>query len=138
MKIIDFQKKGHLVRFWLGADDCDEYYGDDWDDCPYEHNAGPVYDEFVEGYVDLVFPFDAIVTEPSDDWHYNGNSPYCKDDMKARKCPCVVVVDKEAQETTWEDSYYYWAVADMPGVHKYFFGDPMEPSEGNRPVIVNL
>ena len=132
MKIIDFHAKGNIVRFWLGADDCDNYYGDDWDDRPYEHNAGPVYDEFVKDYVDVVFPFDALVVEPQDDWHYNGNSPYCKDDMKERMCPCVVVVSKEANENSWEDTYSYWAVSDAPGVHKFYFGDAMEAPESHR------
>lgn len=45
MKIIDFERKGNLVRFYLGDDDLEEWYGDDWNDTPYEHNAGQVYDE---------------------------------------------------------------------------------------------
>ena len=69
MKIIDFEKKGNLVRFWLGTDDCSDYWGDDWDDAPYEHNAGYVYSEYVTGYIDYVFPFETLVLEPCDDWH---------------------------------------------------------------------
>lgn len=30
MKIIDFERKGNLVRFYLGDDDLVEWYGDDW------------------------------------------------------------------------------------------------------------
>ena len=71
-KIIDFEVKGNVVRFYLGnkTDEWgwtnknykdrngntpdwlkpnDTYYGDDWDDVPYEHNAGLVYDKFVKG-----------------------------------------------------------------------------------------
>ena len=40
MKIIDFAKKGNVVRFFLGKDDLKEWWGDDWDDCPYEHKYG--------------------------------------------------------------------------------------------------
>ena len=134
MKIIDFAKKGNVVRFYLGADDCDDYYGDDWDDTPYEHNAGPVYDRFVEDYVDVVFPFDWIVMQPSEDWHYDGNTPYCKNDMKARHCPCIVAVSGEPQKTTWEDSYTYWAASDAPGVEKFYFGDRINPTE-NRLIL---
>ena len=47
MKIIDFDKKGNVVRFYLGKDDLNDYWGDDWNDVPYEHNAGTVYDEFI-------------------------------------------------------------------------------------------
>lgn len=136
MKIIDFEKKGNLVRFWLGDDDCVNYYGDDWDDAPYEHNAGTVYDEFVKGYVDVVFPFDSLVMEPRDDWKYQNNTPYCKDDMKDRVCPCIVVVDKAVQEKSWEDSYQYWAASQAKGTHRFFFGDKMEVPE-SKLIIMN-
>lgn len=138
MKIIDFGKKGNVVRFYLGADDCNDYYGDDWDDTPYEHNAGPVYDEFVEDYVDVVFPFGWSVMEPQDDWHYRGNSPYCKDDMKERMCPCVIAVKPELANDAWDDSYSCWATADNHGVVKYFFGDHMEAPEKHLVVIENV
>ena len=36
---------------WLEPSDI--YYGDDWDDAPYEHNAGTVYEWFVKGYIDI-------------------------------------------------------------------------------------
>ena len=40
-EIIDFERKGNVVRFYLGKNG--EQWGDDWDDAPYEHNAGKVY-----------------------------------------------------------------------------------------------
>lgn len=123
MKIIDFDKKGNLVRFWLGADDCSDYWGDDWDDAPYEHNAGCVYSEYVIGHVDYVFPFETLVLEPCDDWHYRDNTPYCKDDMKKKMCPCIVAVSKQALEQSYEDTFQFWATSDIPGVKKFFFGD---------------
>ena len=46
LKIIDFEKKGNVVRFYYGKDSLKEWYGDDWDDRPYEHNAGEVYHRF--------------------------------------------------------------------------------------------
>ena len=64
MKIIDFERKGNLVRFYLGDDDLVEWYGDDWGDTPYEHNAERVYDEYIKGYCDMMFPFDDLVLEP--------------------------------------------------------------------------
>lgn len=64
MKIIDFERKGNLVRFYLGDDDLVEWYGDDWNDTPYEHNAERVYDEYIKGYCDMMFPFDDLVLEP--------------------------------------------------------------------------
>ena len=47
-KIIDFERKGNIVRFYLGdVNNSNGYYGDDWDDVPYEHNAGKVYEQYV-------------------------------------------------------------------------------------------
>ena len=36
-KIIDFQRKGNVVRFFIGPDECNDYWGDDWDEveCPH-------------------------------------------------------------------------------------------------------
>lgn len=124
MKIIDFIKKGNVVRFFLGEDNLKNWYGDDWDDTPYEHNAGTVYDEYVSGKKDIAFPFDALVLEPSEDYSNNGNSSRCKDDMVARKVPCIIVVPKELQDN-WQDSFSYYVGCD--GILKFYFGDSMEP-----------
>jgi hypothetical protein len=64
MKIIDFERRGNVVRLYIGNDDLAEWWGDDWNDRPYEHNAGRVYDQYVAGHVDIAFPFDSLVLEP--------------------------------------------------------------------------
>jgi hypothetical protein len=64
MQIIDFKRKGNVVRFYLG-DATVHYWGDDWNDRPYEHNAGQVYEEFIKGYKDIAFDFDDLVLEPA-------------------------------------------------------------------------
>lgn len=86
MQIIDFERKGNVIRFYLGDDDA-KYYGDDWDDSPYQHNAGPVYDRFIKGYVDLSVPFSYDVVEPADK-----SERYSKDDMVNRIVPCITIV----------------------------------------------
>lgn len=135
MKIIDFAKRGNLVRFYLGADDCDDYYGDDWNDRPYEHNAGTVYDEFVTGTMDVVFPFRCLVMEPSEDWHNDNNSPYCKDDMKARLVPCIIAVDP-GEDWHYHDEFNYWLSADH--AEKIYFGDnAMDLLKLKDPIILN-
>lgn len=91
LQIIDFRKKGNLIRFYIG-DASNDYYGDDWNDRPYEHNAGTVYDRFISKYMDVAFSAGYCVLEPADDWRYRGNSPFCKDDMKEGKCPCLIVL----------------------------------------------
>lgn len=124
MKIIDFERKGNVVRLFLGADDCSDYWGDDWDDAPYDCNAGTVYSRFVTGRKDVSFPFDSLVLEPESDRY---NSWCTKEDMKKRKIPCIIVVPKEIHEDTWNDSFSQFVGAD--GIQRFYFGDPMEPDE---------
>ena len=106
IKVIDFEKKGNLLRLYLGEDDCNDYWGDDWNDTPYEHNAGTVYDRYVSMMVDIVEDFDGAVCEPSGDWHYNMNSPYCKEDFKNEEAPCVLIIPPAvADQYYWCDEY---------------------------------
>lgn len=80
MKIIDVGSKGNVLRVYFGEDSLGkDYYGDDWDDRPYESNAGSVYDEFISAYIDIYIPFSYSVKEACDTFY---NSPFCKDDFK--------------------------------------------------------
>lgn len=88
MKIIDFFKHGNVIRLYLGADDCEDYWGDDWNDAPYEHNAGRVYSEYIQGYVEFAFPLKYDVCEACDGYF---NSPFSKEDMINRKIPCLTI-----------------------------------------------
>ena len=122
-KIIDFERKGNVVRFYLGADDCSDYWGDDWNDAPYDCNAGTVYDQYVTGVKDIAFPFDSLVLEPSSEWE--GDSRYhSKEDMKKRVVPCIIVVPKNVHDDGWGDRFSDWIGAD--GIKKIYFGDPEE------------
>jgi len=123
MKIIDFEKKGNVVRFFLGQDDLEEWWGDDWDDRPYEHNAGTVYEEFVSGYKDIAFDFDDVVFEPCVG---ECNSPYTKEDMVKRKVPCICVLKKEHQDQHPDDYYSFKEIVGNINAIKYYFGDKME------------
>ena len=88
MKIIDFDHYGNVIRLYLGADDCEDYWGDDWNDAPYEHNAGRVYQEYIKGYVEFAFPLKCDVCEACDGYF---NSPFSKEDMINRKIPCLTI-----------------------------------------------
>ena len=100
MKIIDYEIRGSCVRFYLGKDDDTDYHGDDWNDRPYDCNAGTVYKEYITGYADLVFPLDSLVLEPCDGVTY---CRFTKDDMKNGTVPCVVVVAAPyANEETYQ------------------------------------
>ena len=103
MFLIDFETKGNVIRFYFGSSE--GYFGDDWDDTPYEHNAGRVYSQFVERTVDVAFPFRYNVLTPEDDWHYHGNSPFCKDDFKANKAPCMIITAKNDYDVCYSERY---------------------------------
>ena len=70
VNFIDFELLGNVVKFYLGKDDLQEFYGDDWDDAPYDCNAGDVYDEFVSGVREIAFPSNWVLLEPKDDSRY--------------------------------------------------------------------
>lgn len=123
LKIIDFEKKGNVIRLYLGNPDCDDYWGDDWDDSPYDCNAGIVYERFVIDTLDLAIPFDSLVIEPC-----NGvvNCGYSKEDMKVRRVPCLLIVPAsvtEGKEWVGED-FQYW-VGNAQALRIYF-GDNIE------------
>lgn len=147
MKIIDFERKGNMVRFYLGEKTSewgwtnkdylrnnkkpdwlkpsDKYYGDDWDDAPYEHNAGTVYEWFIKEQKDLIFDFDDLVLEPCcGTW----NSKWCKDDMVAKKIPCIIVIPKRVIEEhggwAFED-FNYWLNITAPSIRRFYFGDTL-------------
>lgn len=126
MKIIDFERKGNVVRFYLGEDNLKDWHGDDWNDRPYDCNAGLVYEEFISGYQDLLVPFDSTVLEPCQTYATNCN--WCKDDMKARAIPCIIVVPPEAVgDDYWgtPDNFDYFIGNDK--VKRYYFGDKFYP-----------
>lgn len=114
MKILDFELKGNVIKFYLGT--CDDWWGDDWNDVPYEHNAGTVYKQYVQKTIQVAVPIEYDVLEPSSDWSYNGNSPYSKEDMQSRKCPCLIIAKSEF----W--SQYSKLLTDEKSI-KIYFGD---------------
>lgn len=120
MKIIDWEAKGNVIRFYLGNDNIKEWWGDDWNDRPYEHNAGSVYQKFIVETKDIKFDFDDLVIEPCDGF---ANSPYSKDDFRDRKAPCIIVVKKkDLPENLWEfNTFQDWL--DFEKSIKIYFGD---------------
>ncbi len=135
MKIIDFARKGNVMRFYLGADDLTDWHGDDWNDRPYEYNAGQVYDRFIAGHRDIVFPFDTAVLEPCCGVL---NSEWSKDDMKARRVPCVIVVPQAVLQDHWSSEDFNEFIGD-DRVRRVYFGDPLEPEpEALPPELINV
>lgn len=124
MKIIDFERKGNVVRFYLGNDDNFDYWGDDWNDYPYDCNAGRVYSKYIVGTHDISFSFDYKVFEPCDGVL---NCNWCKEDMKKRKVPCIIAVPPEVHQNSWDDRFDTWVCVD--GIQKFYFDDIMKPDK---------
>lgn len=69
--------------------DIKDYWGDDWNDAPYEHNAGRVYERYVQMKVHYK-PFNCIAVQPCD--IHDPNSKWCKEDFKKERTPCLLLV----------------------------------------------
>lgn len=135
MKIIDFDNKGNVIRFYLGKDDLENWYGDDWNDRPASCNAGTVYDEFISGIIDVVVPYDYTVVIPENDWHYHGNEPYCKDDYRDGNAPCMIIVPPEVK-TNFYDLCYSEQVGNRNN-HLVYYGDSVETLEKEKYLILD-
>ena len=66
LDIIDIARDGNVVRYYLGENG--KQWGDDWNDAPYEYNAGPVYQEYVRAIVDIAYPWQYSVITPGDSY----------------------------------------------------------------------
>lgn len=124
LEIIDWARKGNVVRLFLGKNG--KQYGDDWNDVPYEHNAGPVYDQFIVGVKDIKFDFDDTVLEPRD---YVSNSKYSKEDMVKRKTPFLTVTklkDLPIGSYDFETSLKNDDRCKEPKARRFYFGDKVD------------
>lgn len=119
LALVDFEAKGNVCRFWLGNPGA-RPWGDDWDDAPYEHNAGRVYDEFVAGHVDVAFDFAAIVAEPC---LGELNSSWSKSDMLARTVPCLATLMVEDSYDRWRFEDSFTRTAANGHAHRFYLGD---------------
>lgn len=72
------------------TDDLATVWGDDWNDAPYEHNAGPPYEDLVAAHLkfetDLVTPDDGVL-----------NSSWSVQDINRRRVPWL-------QRSRWDDA----------------------------------
>lgn len=119
MKIIDYALYGNVVQFYLGKDDLENWWGDDWDDAPYEHNAGYVYREYVSDKIQIAFPLKYSLLEPCSDWAYHCNSPFSKEDMLKRRCPCLIITKSDYS------AQYSKLILDRNSIQVYF-GDSID------------
>ncbi len=124
MKIIDFERKGNVVRFHLGKDSTTDYDGEGWEKYPYDR-AERVEMKYIIGSADIAFPFDALVLEPECGDEF---CSYSKMDMKTGIVPCIIVVPPNVANGSSRTQFSYWA--NGRGVLKFYFGDKMNPTVG--------
>ena len=76
LKIIDFDSRGNVVRFYLGDKNLQEHY----------ESGKPLKGGFSTGYIDIVFPFDGYIIKSDN---------YYKDDMKNHEVPIIKYIMPE-------------------------------------------
>ena len=118
-KILDFECFGNIIKLYLG-ETVNGIYGDDWNDTPYEHNAGTVYDKFYTDTVEIAFPLSTSVFEPC--FGYS-NSPYCKKDFLFRKVPFLMFGQLDE---SWKYHDYEELLEAAPTLNKLYIGDDWE------------
>lgn len=119
MKILDFECFGNIIKLYLGETTVG-IFGDDWNDTPYEHNAGTVYDRFYTDTVEIAFPLSTSVYEPC--FGYD-NSPYCKNDFLFRKVPFLLFGQLN---DAWKYSDFEYLLDNVSTLNKLYIGDDWE------------
>lgn len=108
-KVIDFQRKGNIIRFYLGkkiagwgwtkpghGKPSDTFHGTDWDVAPYRRgNVDLVNSEFVYGHYDIYVPFDFEVVEAGDYSDKNGPVRISKNALVNREMPAIEIYDNK-------------------------------------------
>ena len=117
MFVVDFSTKGNVVLLAFGHDE--DYWGDDFDDASWEHNAGSVDERYVDEYRCYAFPFKFNVCSSKEDWNYRGNSPYSKEDFKNQKAPCLIIHNLR---DSWVEPYSKLLGAKSDDVLPIYFG----------------
>lgn len=125
LKLIDFYKdeeNTYNVILYFGDTECDDYWGDDWGDIPYEHNAGIVYEEYVEKK-EIVLVENGIILEPCNT--PEPNSQWAKEDFKQRITPCLLVIPNDILKRDYmtSDVPTYERVICNPFVRKIYYND---------------
>lgn len=117
LKVIDAELRGNVVRLYLGDEKLKDWHGDDWDDYSYEDNCSVVYDDYVAATVDIAFPFDWNVAEPSSSWQ---SSNMCRNDFKNGIIPLFVAAPFDPNG--WRETDMN-KIAGMPGAIAVRMGD---------------
>lgn len=104
----------------------EDAYGDDWDDSPYEHNAGIVYGRYVDYELVIHLGYDTALLFPCDG---TDNSMWCREDMRDDTVPLFVMLDEKtsaAYAKDWRlDEFPYAFAIGLRDAHRFYFGDAL-------------
>lgn len=120
LKVIDFDIKGNQMKLYLGDKNCSDYWGDDWNDKPYECNAGTVYERFVKDTVVVNFGEKELV-EICDGYL---NSPFSKEDF-IKGAPFAYLKNDEVEEYDYHQIRRNNLFNDQR-VEKFYFNTPIK------------
>lgn len=101
LMLIDFHKPEHdlnQIELYYGLEKVNGYCGDNWDETPYEEEAGKVYEAYLQKTTHYKLT-NCVALQPSDT--DKENSGWCKNDLKEKLTPCLLLVPKRV---FWE--YY--------------------------------
>lgn len=84
-----------------------------------------MYDRYVIGIAYAVMAWAGGVTEPADDWHYDGNSPFCKEDFKKGKAPCLLLIPPGEADDWWGTEEYTRYIGNK-NVVKVYYNQPWD------------
>ena len=90
--LIDACWQGNTLRLYFGSS-VEEITGDDFDDIPYESNAGIVYSEFVKCVLDVMIPFGFTICDPASELGCYENSTLSRNDFKNGDIPLFWITD---------------------------------------------
>jgi hypothetical protein len=128
LQIIDWKAKGNIVRFFLGFNG--DQFGDDWNDRHWDINAGTVYAKFVQGYIDIGFPFQANLL--------NASSKFTKLHMRDRIVPFLLILTEDMTKRNADFEiceFDYWRKRDFRGILPLYFGDTINRIQAPHSVL---
>lgn len=91
-KIVDVLEKGNVLRLFLSDKDVNPK-GDDWDDVPYDCNAGVVFEGYYDSFLDVFVPFEYAVIKECESYAamVGSNSRFCKNDFFKYGIPYMII-----------------------------------------------
>ena len=89
LKLVDIEVFEDYAILYLGKSDMNDYYGDDWNDAPYDCNAGLVYPEFIEKIITVKMPEDLYIE--SFEGYFDVNMRITRNDQKWGIYPVAIL-----------------------------------------------